>query len=389
MYKVEIIRFCSKMGKTRLLLRIDWRIVLVIISLMVISLLIISATDPACHTGRQTSFFTPKVQKQLQRFVIGWAVFFLFTTIDYNKLREWAWILYVVMVLSLLGLFFVPAIQNVHRWYRLPFIGASIQPSEYAKLIVVISLSWFLERNRSSASRLSVAALACLIVAIPFLLILKQPDLGSSLVLCPITLVMFYLGNMNRKVVRLMTFFGLLFLVFVQLIFLEIFSYEQMHPYATKVLKEYQYERLNPHNHHQWAAMTAIGVGGISGSGWRASEFTGRGWLPYGYTDSVFPAFGEEWGLLGLLFLLFLFYTLIYFGFQVTAVAKDHFGRMLSAGVTIYIAMHIIVNIGMMCGFLPVTGVPLILVSYGGSSIFVTMAALGVLQSIYSRRFMF
>lgn len=377
------------MWNHRSLYRIDWRIVPLILALMIISLLVISATDPACHHASQASFFTPKVKKQLQRFLVGWGVFLFFAGMNYNKLREWAWFLYIFMVLSLLGLFFVPAIQNVHRWYRIPFIGASFQPSECAKLIVVITLSWFLERNRSKASSWNVGFLGCLIVGIPFLLILKQPDLGTALVLCPVTLVMFYLGNLHPGMIRLMTVAGFALLAFILLIFLGIFSYEQMHPYATKVLKEYQYERLNPDNHHQWASMTAIGVGGVMGSGWRCSEFTGRGWLPYGYTDSVFPAFGEEFGLLGLLLILVLFYSLIYFGFQVTAVAKDHFGRMLSAGVTVYIAMHIIVNIGMMCGFLPITGVPLILVSYGGSSVFVTMAALGILQSIYCRRFMF
>ncbi|MCH9627522.1 MAG: Peptidoglycan glycosyltransferase MrdB [Chlamydiales bacterium] len=377
------------MWNHRLIFRIDWRIVPVIFSLMAISILVISATDPACYQGQQSGLFTPKVLSQIQRFCLGWAVFILFAGMDYNKLREWAWILYVLMFLGLLGLFFVPAIQNVHRWYRIPIIGVSIQPSEYAKLIVVISLSWFLERNRSTASTLGTSLLGSLIVGIPFLLILKQPDLGTALVLCPITLVMFYLGNMHPGFVRIMTVAGLGFLFVVLLIFTGVVSHEQMRPYATKVLKGYQYERLNPNNHHQWAALTAIGVGGLSGSGWRASEFTGRGWLPYGYTDSVFPAFGEEFGLLGLLLILILFYSLVYFGFQVTVVAKDHFGKMLSAGVTVYIAMHILVNIGMMCGLLPVTGVPLILVSYGGSSIFVTMAALGILQSIYSRRFMF
>jgi rod shape determining protein RodA len=376
------------MWNHRSLLRLDWRILPVLFALMAISLLVISSTDPACHVGVETRFFTPKVQSQLHRFLLGWGIFLFFAGMDYNKLREWSWILYILMILSLLGLFFAPVIQGVHRWYRLPF-GASLQPSEYAKLIVVITLSWFLERNRSTASSWRTALQGSLIVGIPFLLILKQPDLGTALVLCPVTLVMFYLGNIHKGMVRLMAILGLALLAFILLIFLEVLSYEKIHPYATKVMKEYQYERLNPHNHHQWAAMTAIGVGGITGSGWRASEFTGRGWLPYGYTDSVFPAFGEEFGLIGLLVILILFYSLIYFGFQVTAVAKDHFGRMLSAGVTVYIAMHIIVNIGMMCGFLPVTGVPLILVSYGGSSVFVTMAALGIIQSIYSRRFMF
>ncbi|NGX54643.1 MAG: Rod shape-determining protein RodA [Chlamydiae bacterium] len=379
------------MWSHRTLSRIDWRVIPVILSLMTISLLVIAATDPLCHlsAGSDIGFFTPKVQCQFRRFLLGGGVFLLFAGMDYNKLRDWGWICYVVMLFGLLGLFFTEPIQNVHRWYRVPFIGVSIQPSEYSKLIVVITLSWFLEKNRSNASSWRTAMVGSLIVAIPFLLILKQPDLGTALVLCPITLVMFYLGNIHPVFVRAAAIGGAVALLFILSIFLGILSYDNLRPAATHVLKEYQYERLNPDNHHQRAALTAIGVGGLTGSGWRASEFTGRGWLPYGHTDSVFPAFGEEFGVVGLLLLLVLFYSLIYFSFQVTAVAKDHFGRMLSAGVTVYLAMHIIVNIGMMCGFLPITGVPLILVSYGGSSVFVTMAALGILQSIYSRRFMF
>ncbi|NGX60750.1 MAG: Rod shape-determining protein RodA [Chlamydiae bacterium] len=377
------------MWNHRLLYRIDWRVIPVLAALMVISLLVIATTDPASRLGHESGFFTPKVLSQMQRFGVGWAVFLLFAGFDYNKIREWAWILYLVMVLSLLGLFFVPAIQSVHRWYRIPGVGISIQPSEYAKLIVVLCLSWFLERNRSNASSLKTAFLGCIIVGIPFFLILKQPDLGTALVLCPVTLVMFYLGNLHKGVVRFFSILGFLALVLILLVFFGVFSHEQMAPIALKFMKEYQYERLNLESHHQWASLTAIGVGGITGSGWRASEFTGRGWLPYGYTDSVFPAFGEEFGLLGLSLILILFYTLVFFGFQVTVIAKDHFGRMLSAGVTVYLAMHVLINIGMMCGLLPITGVPLILISYGGSSIFVTMAALGILQSIYSRRFMF
>ena len=231
--------------------------------------------------------------------------------------------------------------------------------------------------------------LAGLIVGIPFLLILKQPDLGTALVLFPITLVMFYFGDVNPIVVRTMSWFGGLLLIFVALIFLGVVSHEDIRPYATKVLKSYQFDRLDPNTHHVKSAATAIAVGGVTGTGWKKSEFTAGGWLPAPYTDSVFPAFGEEFGFIGLLFLLALFYALIYFSFQVTAVAKDHFGRLLSAGIAVYLAMHILMNIGMMSGFLPITGVPLVLVTYGGSSTLSTMTALGILQSIYSRRFMF
>ncbi len=374
------------MWNHKLLLRLDWRFIPIILALMVISLLVISTTDPSSIGD---SFLTVKVEKQFQRFLIGWVIFFALSAFDYSKLRDCSLILYLIMLLALLGLFMVPAIQNVHRWYRLPIIGASIQPAEYAKLVVVITLSWFLERNRAVIASLSTSLIGCVIFVIPFLLILKEPDLGTALVLCPIACVMFYLGGAHTKLVRMMFWAGGLALLLILLIFMGIFSFDEMRPVVTKVMKDYQYERLNPHNHHQWAAVTAIGVGGIKGTGWRSSNFTGRGWLPFGYTDSVFPAFGEEFGLFGLVLLLLLFYTLIYFGFQVTAVAKDHFGRMLSAGITVYLAMHVLINIGMMCGMLPITGVPLILVSFGGSSIFVTMAALGILQSVYIRRFMF
>lgn len=367
----------------RYLSRIDLRIVPFLLGLMLISLLVISAT-----TGEE-GFWTPTTKIQLQWFAMGWAVFFFVVGFDYRKLREWAWILYLGMILLLIGLFFVPAIQNVHRWYRIPGLGIAFQPSEYAKLIVVIALSWFLEQRAAEIRQSKATWQSILIVMIPFLLILKQPDLGTALVLYPIALVLFFFGGIKKRVIALMSLLGLSGLIFVTLMFLGILSHEELRPYVTKVIKEYQYERLNPNTYHQSAAQTAIALGGLTGSGWHKSEFTGRQWLPAAHTDSVFAAYAEEFGLLGVFLLLLFFFGLIYFSFQVTAVAKDRFGRLLSAGITVYLAMHMIVNMGMMCGFLPITGVPLVLVTYGGSSVLSTMTALGILQSIYSRRFMF
>lgn len=370
--------------------RIDFRVIPIILILMVVSLLVIAAYSvESTHDLSEASFFTPLVRVQLQWFGLGWIVFFFFAGFDYNKLREWAWFLYAFTLILLVGLFLTDSIQSVHRWYRIPWVNVSFQPSEAAKLSVVIALSWFLERKRMQAKAWSTVFFASLIVGIPFLLILKQPDLGTSLVLFPITLVMFYFGDVRPSVVRLMSFIGGVTILFVAIIFLGILPHEEIRPYATKFLKNYQFERLNPNTHHQKASATAIALGGLSGTGWRKSEFTGGGWLPTPYTDSVFPAYGEEFGFIGLLFLMMIFYALIYFSFQVTAVATDYFGRLLSAGITVYLAVHILINIGMMCGFFPITGVPLILISYGGTSILATMAALGILQSIYSRRFMF
>lgn len=373
---------------TRFFRSMDLRVIPVILTLMLISLLTISANDFYFNSQMSDEvFFNARVKSQIRWFVTGWGVYFFFAGLNYNRLRNLTWLLYLGMLVALAGLFFTEASHGVRRWYRFP--GMTLQPSELAKLIVVLSLSWFLDRRRGSAGRLSTLFLGGLIVGIPFLLILKQPDLGSALVLYPITLVMFYFGDVNPAVVKLMSIFGIVCLSLVLLIFLGVFSHEEMRPYATLFLKEYQYDRLDPHGHHQMAAVNAISIGGFTGTGWKESEFTGRGWLPEPQTDSVFAAFGEEFGFLGMLFLLALFYSLIYFSFQASAVAKDYFGRLLSAGITVYLSMHVLINIGMMCGLLPITGVPLILVTYGGSSVLVTMAALGLLQSIYSRRFMF
>ncbi len=370
--------------------RIDFRVVPILLGMMLISLLIISAytVDTTIEMGEEP-FLTPIAKQQIQWFLIGSFVFMFFAAFDYNKLREWTWILYGGMLLLLIGLFFTEPIQGVNRWYRLPVLRMSFQPSEYAKLIVVIALSWFLEKKQMQAGQWKTAFQAGLIAGIPFLLILKQPDLGTALVLFPITLVMFYFGRLHPTVIKCMSCLGAIMLVGVAVIFLGAVKHEDLRPYATKFLKEYQFDRLDPHTPHQKAACTAISIGGLTGTGWRKSEFTRRGWLPASYTDSVFPAFGEEFGCLGIVILLALFYALLYFSFQVSVVAKDHFGRLLSAGVTVYLAMHILVNIGMMSGFLPITGVPLVMISYGGSSVLSTMTALGILQSIYSRRFMF
>jgi len=372
------------------LTRIDTRVIPIILLLMGISLLVIGSHASQVEPHSLLDIFkNAHVKKQMQFFAVSFGVYFFFAGFDYNKLREWAWVIYLLAALSLIGLFFTDSIARVHRWYRIPFIGLSIQPAEYTKLAVVISLSWFLEKRGERSQDWSTALISAVIVGIPFLLILKQPDLGSALVLYPITLVMFYYGGLNPWVVKLMTWFGALVLAVVALFFLEIVSHDDLRPYATQVMKEYQYDRLNPHNHHQEASLTAIAVGGLTGTGWNKSEYTGGGWLPAPYTDSVFPAFGEEFGFMGLLFMMVLFYALVYFSFQVTATAKDDFGRLLSAGISVYLAMHILVNIGMMCGLLPITGVPLVLVTYGGSSVLLTMTALGILQSIYSRRFTF
>ena len=194
----------------------------------------------------------------------------------------------------LVGLYFVAPIHNVRRWYRFPFLPFDIQPSEYAKLVVVISLSWFLEKKMQFAQTWKTFLQASLIVFFPFVLILKQPDLGTALILGPIALVIFYFGGVKKGIIKGLMIFASILFGFILLVFLGILSHEEMRPFFTKFMKEYQYERLNPDTYHQRAGQTAIALGSICGSGFCKSEFTGHSWLPYAYTDSVFPAFTEE-----------------------------------------------------------------------------------------------
>lgn len=375
------------MWDTKYLRRLDFRLLVVISVLMMISMIIISATS--YYDLPERIFLTPLVKSQIQFFIVGWITFIFCAMLDYQKLREWTWIVYFAIIFLLIGLFFTNPIQNVRRWYRIPFLSFAFQPSEYAKLSVVLALSWYLERRAKDIHRFFPTFCACLISFIPFVLIVKQPDLGTALVLCPITLIMFYFGNVNRPIFLLSITLAGVVVFFVVGIFLGLFSHESIRPYATRLIRDYQFERLNPHTHHQIAAQTAIALGRGVGKGFRKSTFTGRQFLPTSTTDSVFPAFAEEFGTIGAYTLLAIYIALIYLAFQVVAVAKDSFGRFLAGGIAVYLSVHVVVNIGMMSGCFPITGVPLLLITYGGTSIISTMTALGILQSIYTRRFMF
>ncbi|PCI76216.1 rod shape-determining protein RodA [Candidatus Aerophobetes bacterium] len=377
------------MWEYRLFNKLDFRTVPIILAIMAISLLIIGSTTMAADQESVSLLQLPFVRNQCKWFGIGFLFYAFFAGLDYHKLRQFAWIGYVLILFLLLGLFFTTSIRHVHRWYQLPVLGIMFQPSDFAKLMMVITLSSFLEREGLNVSSKKTFFMALFLFFIPFMLILKQPDLGSALVLMAMTIGMLYFGGANPFLVKTMSIGVSLVLSISVMVFLGILPYQQMSALGSKVLKSYQIERFNPSSYHHESAKTSLALGKIKGSGWGKSIYMGRKYLPAAHTDSVFPAFVEEFGLMGAFFMLLLLFSLIYCSFQTTAVAKDHFGQVLAAGISVYLTVHVIINIGMMCGFLPITGVPLLLVSYGGSSVVCTMSALGILQSIYIRRFMF
>jgi len=368
--------------------RIDLRSLVVVISLMLIGMLTIASTTQQYFDGLET-IWTPFVVHQLEWLLVGACGFFLVAAFDYRRLREWTWPMYGLMLILLVGLFVVEPIQGVHRWYRLPGMSTTLQPSEYAKLVMIVALAWFLERQQATIASWQTSCQALLICAIPFMLIARQPDLGSAIVLMPIALAMLFVAGGNQRILRIAGWLCAVGLVLSALFFLEIIPHEAVRPWASMFLKEYQIDRLAPNSYHQRASSTAVAIGGLTGAGWGRSEYTGRGWLPAAATDSIFSAFAEEFGLAGVLLLLLLIYSLLALAFYTAASARDSFGRYIATGIAAYLAAHIMINIGMMLGCLPITGVPLPLVSYGGSSLLATLLAVGLLQSIYVRRFLF
>lgn len=359
-------------------------------AIMIISVLSISSlSEAAILSEENVGLLTPRAAKQLQWFVIGTGVSLLIASFNFNLLRELSLPLYLFMILMLFGLFFVPAIQSVHRWYYIPGLNVELQPSELAKIIMVIVLAWFLERQHQRHQNMNTLLSLGALIAVPMLLILKQPDLGSAIVLAPISLGMLYFSELFPKLTSIAAVGLLCVLLAVLAIFIEVIPFEDVKSYASLFLREYQMDRFDPHSHHHKTASTAIALGGFFGVGWRNSEYSAMGWLPTPETDSIFPTFIEQFGFVGCIVLFSLFYALLHYAFEIAASAKTDFGKLLSCGVAICLSTHLLINIGMMCGFLPITGVPLVLMSYGGSSTLATMISLGLLQSVYIRRFTF
>jgi len=366
-------------------LRFHYSFIALVLIIQVISVLLICLMTKPIDVDAQL-VLTGIAKKQIVWFTIGWSVYFFFAYFDYNRLKNSSFFLYLFVLALLLGLFLTTKV-GVQRWYRMPF-GFDMQPSELTKLALLIFLAHFLELKNREMKNLSSTLLAGVLILVPFLLVLKQPDLGTAMIILLEGFALLYIADSHKKCIRYSkrVFIGLFCIV--AFIFLDVFSYERLEPVFLKFMKAYQVRRLSPESYHQRASKTAIGFGGLKGKGIE-SNYAANRYLPAAHTDSIFSAFAEHFGLLGSYVLIGLFFLLVYVGFQMARVAKDRFGLFLGVGIAVHLALHISINLGMMCGLLPITGVPLLLMTYGGSATLSTMALLGILQSIYARRFRF
>ncbi|MGH9603775.1 MAG: rod shape-determining protein RodA [Terriglobales bacterium] len=319
--------------------------------------------------------------KQIYWVLAGVVVLFLASLINYQLLLENAHWFYLGALVSLvLVLVFGQKYLGARRWILLPG-GQHFQPSEWVKLILILAVAKYLKDVHTR--QLSVADIVKLgaLVFVPMLLVQKQPDLGTSLTYFPVLVMGLFLGGMRMKHAA-----ALMVMAAVLMPVVWFFG-----------LKDYQKARLtsfaNPEDDPRGSgyqvqqSLIAVGSGGIWGKGFRQGTQTQGMFLPVTHTDFAFAAYAEEQGLVGALGALLLYFMMLMRLLQNAQTTPDRGGAFIIMGAVGVLAFHILVNVGMVVGFLPVTGIPLPLFSYGGSSMLFTFLALGVVMNIRMRRF--
>jgi rod shape determining protein RodA len=301
--------------------------------------------------------------------------------VDYRKLHDWAWVFYglttlmLVLVISPLG----TQSKGAQAWFALgPF---QLQPAEFAKLSLIGALGFLLSEFRGDIDVRRLFSLLG-VAGLPMILILVQPDLGLVLILTAIALAMLLVGGLPTKFIVVLTLVGLI----------GIFG-----ALNSPVLKEYQISRLtafanpedktNPAVYNVDQSQQAIATGGVTGEGLFNGPQTKLGFVPEQQTDFIFTAVAEQFGFVGAAIVLLLYGLLCYRIWRIAQIARDSFGSYVCIGVLAMFAFSIFENVGMAMGIMPVTGIPLLLLSAGGSSTVTALAALGLVMSVHARRF--
>ena len=323
--------------------------------------------------GRDTDL----VVRQAIRFAIGFGLMFVIAQIAPRRFFYWAPLLYLVGVLLLCAVLVLgETAQGAQRWLRVGPIG--FQPSEFVKLTVPLMVAWFISRGELPP-RLWRLTLGGVLTLVPVVLVMRQPDLGTSLLIVASgAFVLFLAGVGWRYIVAL----AMLAAACVPLL------WHLMHDYQRQrvlTLLDPQQDPLGA-GYHIIQSTIAIGSGGMYGKGWFNGTQSQLDFLPERSTDFVFAVIGEEFGLLGILMLLAVYLFIVYRGLYIAAHARNMFGKLLAGALVLTFFIYVFVNIGMVSGILPVVGLPLPLVSYGGTSMVTLMAGFGIVMSIHTHR---
>ncbi len=357
----------------RLLTHFDWLIFSVIVILALIGLAsVYSATYSHLHSI---------YRKEIYWVIIGFAFLLISIILNYSLLERFAYILWGLSITLLIAVFIVGrSTAGARRWIPLGFF--SLQPSELAKLgLIVILAKYFSARTiPQKGMRFKDLVVPGLFMIAPFLLVAKQPDLGTAIILLMIFWSVILVVKVNARVLT-----GI------------VAAFAAMAPFVWKALKGYQKTRLSSFldpdsdplgtGYHLIQSKIAIGSGGFFGKGFTKGTQGKLMFLPEHHTDFVFAVLAEEWGLIGSFVVLSLFMALVLSGLNTANNSKDRFGFLLAFGITSMFFWHVIINLGMVSGILPVVGVPLPFISYGGSFFITSMIAAGMIINVKMRRF--
>jgi rod shape determining protein RodA len=362
--------------KLKLYLRLDWLLVGAMLTLAVMGVFAIYTASYRGDDQPVPTFYL----WQMRWIALGLVVFLVAVWVDYDWLCRWSWLIFAaVLGLLILVLLIGKIAYGARSWFGIG--GRGVQPSELAKLAVALLVAFYLSRRSREVENFSTMIGCLLLIAVPAVLVLAQPDFGSAAVLFPMTLAMMFVAGVRLR------YFVLLGIILLALA-----------PVGWLLLHDYQQERLlvflNPDrdplhrgwNYHQ--SLIAVGSGGWDGKGWLSGTQNVLGYLPktVAPNDFIFSVIAEETGFLGGLVVLGLYGVILFEGIRIAGNARDKLGMILATGLVAMLFTHIFQNIGMTIGLVPITGLPLPLLSYGGSFMILVMASLGLLQNIYVRR---
>jgi rod shape determining protein RodA len=364
----------------------DYWIVAIVLCIAVISVLSVASATRINETGDPSYFYV----RQMVWFILGGIAMFVVLLFDYNEIGSHWKILYWAGVASLAVVYLLgTATHGAKSWFDFKFF--KFEPGEFMKVILIVSLGQFLaKREEEGFERFRDLFPVFLMISIPFLLIILQPDLGMALMMVGTSLGMFLVAGLRA---RYFVYMGLMGAAGIGAL-TALYRFDQR--LFFKVIQPYQWDRLtsflDPYAHIQqtgfqiYESLIAVGSGELNGEGlFRGTQVQGQ-WVPEDHTDFIFSVISEEMGFLGASILILLYFVLLYRMLRIAMEAKDAFGTYVTAGVMSMFIVQTCENIGMTIGIMPITGITLPLVSYGGSSILTTMMAIGLVLNVGMRR---
>ncbi|MGG1312404.1 FtsW/RodA/SpoVE family cell cycle protein [Cohnella laeviribosi] len=365
--------------------KIDWLMMLILVAFGVISALVV----------RSATFNDPKFAnsdvKTLMFYGVGFVILLLITLFDYRLLLKTWYVWYALGILSLILVFFFGSNRNgAQGWFDLGG-GLTFQPAELMKLFLIIAVAAIMGRRQGEPLRFRTDVMAVAAASIvPFALVMIQPDLGNAIIYIFIVLGMLWIGNVRYTYVLI----GLASVVAGLVLFVTLFNAfnTEIKEFLSDHNKSHWYQRINTYIHPEQAtaderrqseyAKIAIGSGGLTGDGYMQGESKNRKFIPYTYSDSIFVVIGEEFGFQGSAILLLLYFIFIYRMILIAYQCYDLRGSFVIIGIASMMVFQIFQNIGMMIGIMPITGITLPFISYGGTSLLLNMICIGLVFSI-------